>query len=288
MNSAEWSHALLDRCLKVLTRRAYHAVFRLFREEVDPTQVRFENVALNLPEYRADDLLVVETSGPDERWALLLEVQSRPDPALLRSWRYKAAAAELVLKCDVVLAVLYLEQGDYATFPSSAVSRGRSLKNTFEFEAVRLWEHADRIADGELPELAPLLLLAVRKKTEAVLQHERKLILELPISPELRRDLLAVATMIGTRYFDGETLRRIFREEMAMLKEVGFIQEWIEEGEARGEVRASREALGRALTARFGPLRPDVQARLDELSAQQCLELLERAVTVGSLQELGF
>jgi predicted transposase YdaD len=79
---------------------------------------------------------------------------------------------------------------------------------------------------------------------------------------------------------------------MAMLKEVGFIQEWIEEGEAKGraegEARASREALGRALTARFGTLSPDVQARLDELSAQQCLELLERAVTVGSLQELGF
>lgn len=296
--------ALLDRCLKVLPRHAYPAIFRLFGAEIDPATVRFEDVALNVPEHRADDLLVVEASEPAERWALLLEVQTRPEPDLLRSWRYKVAAAEKVLECPVVLAVLYLERGSYATFPSREVIRGGPLQNVYEFVAVQLWEHAERISNGDLPQLAPLLLLAAAEKTEAVLEQERRLILDLPISSEQQRDLLAVATMVGTRYFSHETLRRIFREEMAMLKDAGFIQDWINEGEARGraagqeqgraagraegEMQGVRTALLRLLRARFGALTPDLEARLSELTVEQALELQDRAAVATSLAELGF
>jgi hypothetical protein len=292
--------SLLDRCIKVLTRRAYPAVFRLFGEEVDPSWVRFEDVALNIPEHRADGILVVETPNPKHRWALLLEAQTRPEPDALSDWHFKAGAARQVLRCPVILGVLYLERGEYATFPNEEVIRGGSLENRYGFETALLWEHQDRIANGDLPELAPLLLLASEEKTEAVLQQERKLILDLQVSSEQRRDLLAVATMVGTRYFTTETLRRIFREEMAMLKEAEFIQEWIDEGiakgealgeargEARGEAKAYREALAIALEARFGPLSADILARLNELDSQQCVALMRRAVTVDSLAELGF
>lgn len=253
-------------------------------------------MALNIPEHRADDLLLVDTPNPEARWALLLEVQARPDPKLLRSWRFKATAAEKVLDFPVILAVLYLERGEYATFPDTEFIRGGTLQNTYGFETVRLWEHGERIANGELPELAPLLLLASAVKTEAVLQQERELILNLPVSLELQRDLLAVAMMVGQRYFQTETLERIFREELAMLKEAGFIQEWIDEGEARGraegavegETRAFRVALTRTLTGHFGPLSADIQARINELSAEQALEVLYRAPKAQSLADLGF
>jgi hypothetical protein len=96
---------------------AYPAVFRLFGAEVDPSRVRFENVALNLPEHSADDILVVDAPNPRDRWALLLERQTRPDPSLLVDWQYKAVCARKVLKCPVLLAVLYLEKGRYASFP---------------------------------------------------------------------------------------------------------------------------------------------------------------------------
>ena len=284
MNTPERSAALLDRCLKVLTRRAYPAVFRLLGAEVDPARVRFENVALNLPEHQADDLLVVDTPHRRDRWALMLERQTRPDPKQLLSWRFKAAAASLTLRCPVILAVLYLERGRYATFPDREEIHCGGLRNTYEFEAVCLWEHTERIVRGDLPELAPLLLLASEKRTEAVLQQERRLILDLPVTPEQRRDLLAVAMMVGRRYFTAETLRRIFQEELAMLKEADFIEEWVEEG----ETRATRIALSRVLTARFGLLSSDVQARLEEFSKEQCLELLDRVVSVSSLSELGF
>jgi hypothetical protein len=284
--------SLLDRCLKVLLRRAYPAVFRLFGAEIDPSHVRFEDVALNIAEHRADGIMVVEAPEPEPRWALLLEGQSRPEPFKLGSWRFKATAAESVLKCPVILGVLYLERGEYATFPSEEIIRGGPLLNRYGFETVRLWEHRERIANGELPELAPLLLLASEEKTEAVLQHERKLILDLPVSSEQRSDLLAVATMVGTRYFTTDTLRRIFREEMAMLKEADFIQEWIEEGEALGEARGKMQGMQLALTqvlaAQFGPLSDDIQARINELSTDQALELLGRVPKAESLAELGF
>lgn len=275
---------------------------------MDPVRVRFENVALNLPERQADDLLLIETPNPRDRWALLLEHQTRPEPKKLKDWLFKANAAGQVLGCPVILAVVYLERGRYATFPDRYEIQRGGLRNSHEFETVRLWDHADRIANGDLPELAPLLLLASPEKTVAVLQQERRLILDLPIGPEQRRDFLAVATMVGTRYFDTGTLARIFREEMSMLKEAGFIQEWIieglekghaqglaegrakgrEEGREEGEATASRRALVEVLETRFGPLRSDIQVRIEALNAKQCLRLLSRALRADSLSELGF
>jgi predicted transposase YdaD len=144
--------------------------------------------------------------------------------------------------------------------------------------------------------LAPLLLLASKEKSEAVLQQERQLILNLPVTQETRRELLAVATMVGTRYFDTGTLRRIFHEAMAMLKEAEFVQEWVLEGEARGEARGisrgeargTQAAVVRLMRSRFGSVSPDVEARVAELTAEQALELLERVANANSPAELGF
>ena len=285
-------NAQLDRSLKVLSRRALPALLRLIGVAADPEQVRFENVAINLPEHRADDVLVLGEVDSPAPGALLIEYQLEPDRELLESWHYKATALGKSLGLPVVLVVLYLERGEYATFPNAHVIQVGGLTNRFEFPTIRLWEHGDRIASGELPELAPLLLLCSEEKTEAVLQQERRMILDLPVSRDLRRDLLAVATMIGRRFFEGRVLERIFREEMSMLKEADFIQEWIEEGEARGEARGEergvRVALLNILRGKFGPLTPDTEARLAELTLDQALELTKRAGNSQSLADLGF
>jgi hypothetical protein len=52
-------------------------------------------------------------------------------------------------------------------------------RNRFEFETVRLWEHAERIRGGDLQELAPLLVLCENEPTEATLREERELIRQL-------------------------------------------------------------------------------------------------------------
>lgn len=282
----------LDRSLKVLSRRALPAFLRLLGVAANAEQVRFENVAINLPEYRADDELLLDEADAPEPGALLIEYQLEPDRDLLPSWHYKATALEKALGVPVVLVVIYLEKGAYATFPDTHVTRAGGLSSRFTFPTIRLWEHAERIRSGDLRELAPLLLLCVEERSEEVLHQERRLILDLPVSRELRRDLLAVATMVGRRFFQEPILRRIFREELIMLKETDFIQEWIDEGEERGEVRgqtrASQDLLLRLLRSRFGPLTPDTEARVGELTHTQCQEVFDRALAANDLAELGF
>src|SRR5205085_10339459 len=99
--------------------------------------------------------------------------------------------------------------------------------NRHYFEAIRRWEHAERIRAGDLAGLAPLLVLCADTPRETTLLRERELILGLDVPRPVRADLLAVATMVGTRYFSRELLYELFREEMEMLKEATFIDEWI-------------------------------------------------------------
>jgi hypothetical protein len=86
-------------------------------------------------------------------------------------------------------------------FPRLAYDPGRGFSNTHEFETVRLWEHAERIRSGECREPAPLLLLCEDTSDEATLRHERELILSLGAPRPVQADLLAVAMMVGMRFF---------------------------------------------------------------------------------------
>ena len=60
--------SLIDRSLKALARRAAPAFFRLAGVSVEPSAIRWEDVTVNLPEFRADQVLLVErTDEPDRR-----------------------------------------------------------------------------------------------------------------------------------------------------------------------------------------------------------------------------
>jgi hypothetical protein len=64
---------LIDRSLKVLTRHAAHALCRLADIAVEPGQIRFEDTAVSLPEFRADQILLLGDEGDPERWGWHLE-----------------------------------------------------------------------------------------------------------------------------------------------------------------------------------------------------------------------
>src|SRR5438034_6644052 len=68
------------------------------------------------------------------------------------------------------------------------------------------WEHADRIRSGELPELAPLLILCDDQFSEATLREERELILTADVSQSVRSELLAVADRKSTRLNSSHTV----------------------------------------------------------------------------------
>lgn len=295
----ESSINVIDRSVKVLVRRAPGVFFRLAGTEVIPDRIYPGDVSVNLPEFRADQVLIVGDEGDPSRWASHLEYQLQPDERVIRGWFLKNAALTAQLDIPVILTAVYLTRGGYATFPNAYTTEAGGLTNKYIFNTIHLWEHAERIRSGELRELAPLLVLCEDVPTEVTLREERELILGLDALPVVRNELLQLAVTVGARYFSPDVLRTIFREELQMLKEASFIEEWISEGiergiqqgraegELEGRAREARQLLLRLLRERFGELPESVVARVESEGLEWCEEMAVRTLKAATLEELG-
>ena len=191
----------------------------------------------------------------------------------------------------VITVAIYLNRRDSPLPVSYEVDVNEVVLNRFEYQVVRLWEYVDEILAGKWPELSPLLAMLVERPDEEVLGRERELILR-EQDEKKRADLLACAVTIGARYFDKEFLWRFFREEVEMMREASFIDDWLQEkweegmlkgfqqGFQDGRRSSSQKILLRVLRRRFGTLSRDVVAALQDLTAEQLEELVDVALTV--------
>jgi predicted transposase YdaD len=280
----------VDTSIKALLHAHPQALFRLCGQEGAPERFRWEDTAINQPELRADHVLVTGTEAEPEQGALYIEYQLAPDTSKVYDWAAKWGALLRKLAYPVTLLVLYLERGDYATFPDRLVINVSSVPTLFVFSTIRLWEHADRIRSGELWELAPLLVLCEDNPTETTMRREVELILSAPLTDAEKGDLLAYALRIGGRDFSRGLLEGIFREMLPMIQGTTIIDDWIAEGEARGEARGrveeAREMARGLLQKRFGALPEAVVTRVQGLDAPECKRVLERLLDGATLAEL--
>lgn len=141
--------------------------------------------------------------------------------------------------------------------------------------------------------------MLVREPNEAVLARERELILH-EEDRSRRADMLACAVTIGTRYFDKEFLWKFFREEVEMMREATFIDEWLEdkleEGLQRGLQQGIQQGIQqegkqvrwlillRILRRRFGELPLSLEERLGTLPAERLETLVDTALDIPDLQ----
>lgn len=282
----------VDACVKTLLREFPGVIARLAGLSALSEQVFFEDTAINLPERRADHVLVLGSPDDPKRGALYVEYQLRPNPALIPEWEYKRCGLRIRLQIDVVLLVLYLEKGDRSTFPDSYIEVVGGVSNEFRFTSVRLWEHAERIRNGELWELAPLLVLCEDNPGEETLREEFALISNSGAPAQTQADLLALALRVGERDLPRSMLEAIFREAIPMIQGASIIDDWIAEGRAEGEAKGKLDEAQRLLTRflgnRFGALPPALTAHIAAADAAACEELLLRAGRAESLRELGW
>ncbi|MGB9887968.1 MAG: Rpn family recombination-promoting nuclease/putative transposase [Moorellales bacterium] len=288
---------VFDRSVKALARRYPEPFVRVASGSTEDLTVEtIENPEINLPERRLD--FVYGLRQEDREYILHLEFQLEHQADVPeRMFTYNALLTAAYGR-PVLSAVVYLERRGYRRLPQEyAVEfRGRPV-HTFPYLVVRLWDHAEAIASGELRELAPLLILLTEKKDEKVLDRSRELILASP-DRRWRANALSTAITVARRYFPKELLLKFFREELKMLQEADIVQDWInegfqkgmergmEKGLEKGEIKAIREDILDVLSERFGVVRKGIATKLAAIDDPAVLRsLLRRSVKVENLEE---
>ena len=287
--------SLIDRSVKALFRECPGAVIRLAGMHVEPANIRVEDPNLNLPELRADHVFVIQIDEEAGPRAIYLEYQLEPDANLLPSWCAKWGGLNRQLEMPVILLVLYLQRGDRATFPDHYTVQAGVLETKLTFPVIRLWDHTARIRNGELPELAPLLLLCEETPTEETVREEVALIHAATLPIETQGELLGIALLLASRLFARERLLAIFEEDFEMIQDVGIVGDWLQEreakgkaiGEAKGKAEGVLETLMLLGRKRFGEPKPDLLEALEAIPSSEVLQQLAiRLLEVENWEEL--
>jgi len=283
---------VFDRVLKVLARNFPQQFLELALPEIHLQVVgTLENVELALPEERVD--FVHRVLDGEQEKALHLEFQTEHKTTMPERVFVYSALLTRQLGMEVISVVIYLQRRTSPLPTAYEVKVAGETVNRFDYQVVPLWEYADEIAAGRWPELAPLLIvLRKAEPDDTALSEERALIMREP-DRKKRADLLACAVTIAARYFDKDFLWRFFREEVEMIREATFIDEWLEEkleeglqqGLEQGLDQGAQRQLLRVLGHRFGHVPSDLEARLRTFDVARLETLLDFALDAKSLDE---
>ncbi len=249
-----------------------------------------EDAQIQIPEHRADKVWRI-VDGSKEGY-LLLEAILQPARRDFRKLNLKNAAAQVFFNAPVITVLVYLQRGEYATFPESYKDELGGLCNDHCFARVLLWEHADRIRGGELKELAPFLPLFEKDPGPEVLQQMNSIIETVP-DLEQRLELKSLGAIIAARSFSEELIKQYLTLELYMIRETTVFSEWLDQAEAKGRVEGYAEGeikgelkgelkgrhltLQKLLERKFGPLAADVTLSLQKLRSEE-LEALTMAI----------
>ena len=278
---------LFDQTLKIIARNYAGTFLKLAFPEIPVWLLgTAENVELTLPSRPVDFVHRVEFEG--QEYILHLEFQYEHEAGFpQRMCGYYGLLTEQ-FQLPVLSLALYLNPRK-ATIPYEyAVGLGPHAVNRFTYPVLRLWDYTDDIRAGKYRELAPLLVMLVQNPTAELLEEERTLVLA-ETEPQKRADMLSLAVTVATRYFDRNFLWRFFREELDMMREATFMEEWLEEmaaeriekgiqqGLQRGQLGVARKTILRVLRARFHP------TSKQEKQIAQTLEAIDELATLDEL-----
>lgn len=207
------------------------------------------------------------------------------------------------MKMPVATLAIYSERRPPEQRPASeyTVRVGNQVVNRFEFPGLWLMDYEAQIRSGELAALAPFLLEIVARPTPETLQTAKSLAYHEP-DQERRGLLLSLVALLAGRYFDKETIRKIFRQEAKMIRTNTFIDDWFEEAEQKGHEKGLQEGLQkgryegrqeerralllRLLEGRFGPVPVRLVLDIQELTTEQLSRLFDLALEASSLADL--
>ncbi len=281
----------LDHAIKTIARRHPNCFLDLlFGHERAVTLLGIEDAQIQIPEHRSDKAWRIH-DGVKEG-CLLLEAIAQPDRRDFDEFLLKNAAFRKALRMPAITALVYLQRGRYATFPDGFEEELAGLTNGFRFVRVLLWEHADRIRNGKLKELAPFLPLFDAEPNPEVLQEVNEIV-ETVADPKERMELKSLSAIIAARMFAEELIKQSLKLEFPMVRETTIFSEWLAqerdkgklEGKLEGQLEGMHLMLQKLLEKRFGDLAWDIKLSLQKLSSEQSEALTLAILDLQSLDD---
>ncbi len=243
-----------------------------------------ENPEINLPERRLD--FVYGLSDEEKEYILHLDFQLRHEASLPERMHIYNALLTASNNKPVISKIIYLERREYRNLPQEyVVSYQGKRENVFTYQAIMLWDYTEKIASGELGELAPLLILLTKEKSEEVLVKSKELIFKSQ-DQRWQADALSLAATIAGRYFPKEFLFKFFKEEMKMLREASIVQDWINEGMEKGQIKTLQEGIPDVPAECFGLIKKGIGKKIKAIDDSLVLKSLpKKSIKVASLEE---
>lgn len=257
-----------------------------------------ENVEINLPTRPVDMVMTISSgTGDQERQvALHIEYYAHHEADIAQTLFIYSAELTDRMKMPVATIVIYSEprRSELRPRPEYNVLVGDAVINSFTYRDLWLVDYATQIENGELAPLAPFLVEFKAKPTIETVTLAQKLARSEP-NEERRGLLLSLVVLLAARYFDKETLRRLFRQEEKMMRTNTFIDEWLDEatekglregekkGREVGRLEAEYDLLLHLLRHRFGFVSDKLLAMLVNLSTEQLRTLFDLALDAENL-----
>jgi len=277
--------ASLDLNFKYLARNYSEDFVKLVLNTSEPLKIHHEDKELNIPQLRADNIYIVEQGT--KKFALHLEFQLEHRKDLPQRMFLYNALIESSLKLPTYSVVIYLERKRRLPPPTLYHKTHYNLTNTFNYTVIHLWEHLPRIRKGELPGLAPVLMLLTEEKSLDVYRETKALIKKLEPDPEKRDAQLAIAASVAGRYLD---ISKLPKEDIQMLQILDqillsgknsvteyLLNEKRKEGKTEGEQEAKQDFIMAALQERFGEsMDRNITAQIKQIRDAQILNDLFR------------
>ncbi|MCZ7570599.1 MAG: DUF4351 domain-containing protein [Ardenticatenaceae bacterium] len=229
---------------------------------------------------RANDVLVKAQSAGHGAFLIANEIQFRPDRRMGARLRAYAALAEERYDLPVYPVVVnILPPRPQVAITTSYRSEFLGLVARQDFKVVNLLEvDVNLVFEQNLVTLLPFVPILNGGQHQAALSRAVTLLRADETIAESEPLLAFFASFV----LESEVVRRIMRWDMAVLRESPWYAKILQEGIEQGQV----EMLLHVLARRFGPLPPDLPARIRALRVDQLGQIMDVALEAPALGDV--
>jgi predicted transposase YdaD len=237
------------------------------------------------------DKLIWIDDGTDKK-IINIEPQGYKDTSFsARMLRYRADIWEYTLRKglgnpSIIQAAIYFFKQDIQKPMELKDTDNHNSKIQYQYDIIKIWKlKKSTIIKNKLIGLYPLLPLMEKGPEETPEE-----IIELTINTintvedePLKSDLISVMSVISSREFSKEMLKKYVRREMLMKS--ALYQEWIAEEREEAAIKRLKQDISEILIEKFDYITKEIKEKLNTINDEEILDsLFRKAVRIDSIE----